>query len=402
MADHAKYSPSQLSRIIKCPGSVKLCTDIPSTTSRYAEEGTLLHKVMENTLNTRILVDPALDAHLAKEAEKHKLNKEQTRACEEALQYFKEVWAEARLEGIVSSRLEMKASLAYLNIPECYGTADVVIKTYDSLHIMDWKFGQGIEVSPKDNPQFMAYALGSVSSLKELTDYKHIHMHVVQPRLNNMYCVTHDSADALLCWCEETLRPALQAAETTAPCNPGEEQCRWCNAKQDCLARYEYAKQIASEVWAMHARKSTVKDEDLAALLEDAKFLKVYIADLEKLALERALDGRALPGYKVVHGRTSRSWADEEAAREYLLARDDVDFEDLFEQKFVTPPKAEKLFKGAKKDETLQALIHKTVGKPTLAKDSDPRKEYAPSAVNAFEKYADNSFVKHVKARRAQ
>lgn len=385
MSDHAKYSPSQLHRIIACPGSVNMCKDEPNDTSSYAEEGTMLHKVMEKSLIQspyyNLEVPPSL-------VEQYKLDREQLRACEDAFSYFSEVFIEVCVEPNVQVQLETKTSLAYLNLKDCYGTADVKISTDNSLHIIDWKFGRGIEVIVKDNPQFMAYALGAVKSVDELRSYDRIVTHVVQPRINNMYEYSYKPEELLL-WCEETLRPALEQAETVGPCNPGLTQCQWCLAKYKCRARFELAQNTAEKVFAMY-KKSTVDNEELAALLADAKFLEKYIKELKVYALDQCVKGEKMPGYKVVCGRTSRSWKDEKAAQAYLLARcDDGDYEleDLFVSKFLTPPAAEKLTKAMKKDEEFQALIYKSPGKPTLTHESDPRKEYAINAETTFKEY---------------
>ena len=59
---HAKYSPSQLARIIACPGSVAMSEGIEQLpTSPYAAEGTMLHGFMEQYLDTGIMPDVRTD-----------------------------------------------------------------------------------------------------------------------------------------------------------------------------------------------------------------------------------------------------------------------------------------------------------------------------------------------------
>lgn len=373
MSEHAKYSPSQLHRVIECPGSVALTADEPEETTNYAEEGTMLHKAIEQLIKTNTLPE---------------LTKEQARACEEAFDYYDAVLKEASLDQVVSIDLEARTNLAYLNLPECYGIADVIIRTSSTLHVLDWKFGQGVEVHVKDNPQFMAYAVGACSSVQELLAYDKIVTHVVQPRINNMYA--HEYApQQLLLWVEETLRPAITSAENNGPCKAGLKQCQWCKAKYKCVARYDLAKKTAEQVFAMYARPS-IDDDDLADLLAKAPFLEKYLSELKSHVFDRCLSGQGFPGYKVVCGRTSRAWKDENAAREWLIAQTDkpgapFTFEDLYESKFVSPPKAEKLAKGLKKDKDFAALIVTHPGKPTLVPSSDLRGEYsAPNVWSAY------------------
>ena len=383
MSEHAKYSPSQLHRIIECPGSVALTADEPEETTNYAEEGTMLHRVMEQSIKN----SPVSDVWFNKE-----LTKEQTRTCEEAHEYYLEVLKEAQLEGPCEVSLESKTSLAYINLPDCYGTADVVIRTPKTLHVLDWKFGQGVEVHVKDNPQFMAYAVGAAESVEELLSYERVVTHVVQPRINNMYAHEY-MPQQLLLWVEETLRPALTSAENNGPCKAGLTQCQWCKAKHKCVARYDLAKKTAEQVFAMYAQPS-IDDDDLADLLAKAPFLEKYLSELKAHVYERCLSGQGFPGYKVVCGRSSRAWKDENAAREWLMAQADkpevsFTFEDLFESKFLSPPKAEKLAKGLKKDPDFLAMINVNPGKPTLVSSTDPREEY--TAPNEFLKFAEEN-----------
>ena len=391
MTKHAEHSPSQLHRIIACPQSVKLSLGEPNETSSYAQEGTMLHEVMEKSLGTSsrhkepiIMSDEDLIL-----TGRRPLTREQRRACENAAEYYFEVLQSLMFEGSVKIELESVSSLAYLNMPTCYGIADVRLTTPKSLHILDWKFGQGVEVHVKDNPQFQAYALGSASSVSDLLAYEKVVTHVVQPRLNNYYGQEYTPQELIL-WGEETLRPALDMAMSDGPCNPGVEQCRWCLAKHKCEARYRLAESTAQEIFTMYA-KGSITDEKVAHLLKDAKMLEFYIKDLKVRALDQCCSGNGFPGFKAVSGRTSRGWRDEEKAREFLLEKSDegeFDFDDLFVSKFLTPPKAEKLTKMMKKDEEFQALIQVFPGKPTLVPESDPRDDYKTSAAKAFASYA--------------
>ena len=61
-AKHAKYSPSQLSRIIACPGSVFMSEGIEQLpTSPYAAEGTMLHSYMEQYIDSNTMPDVRTD-----------------------------------------------------------------------------------------------------------------------------------------------------------------------------------------------------------------------------------------------------------------------------------------------------------------------------------------------------
>ena len=56
---HAPFSPSQLPRLIRCPGSFRLTKDLTDQPSEYAQEGTMLHKVTEICLENQHASVPA-------------------------------------------------------------------------------------------------------------------------------------------------------------------------------------------------------------------------------------------------------------------------------------------------------------------------------------------------------
>ena len=47
MTAHHPLGPSGGHRWMACPGSVRLCSDLPDTSSPYAEEGTKAHRLTE-------------------------------------------------------------------------------------------------------------------------------------------------------------------------------------------------------------------------------------------------------------------------------------------------------------------------------------------------------------------
>lgn len=92
------------------------------------------------------------------------------------------------------------------------------------------------------------------------------------------------------------------------------------------------------------------------------------------------LDGKEIPGWKLVEGRGSREWADLDAAFEALPTRG-VDAALLWERKPVTPPALEKAIGKKQFTEAAGDLVLKRPGKPALAPESDKRPPYNPAAV---------------------
>ena len=55
-------------------------------------------------------------------------------------------------------------------VPEGFGTGDCLIVADKLLHIVDFKYGQGIVVESENNPQMMLYALGALRLFDHLYD----------------------------------------------------------------------------------------------------------------------------------------------------------------------------------------------------------------------------------------
>jgi len=268
--------------------------------------------------------------------------------------------------------------------------------------IIDWKFGQGIFVPVVNNKQLLAYAS---CTLKHTDEHDHMyHMHIVQPRKDNMGSWMQTKAQ-LSNWVNDELKPAvLQSRRADAECIPGEEQCRWCVGVR-CRARAESVKRIASEIFAPYAKgEKMFKDdfievEELTHLLDQANLAKAFIAELSQHMLSKCLTEEGLPGYKAVAGRSFRVWKDEAEAQKYLLGlvlddTNDIQDEDIFKTKMITVAQAEKLDKEIKKSDSFKALWHKPQGKAVLAPESDPRESIVKTAQQAFAQYAENPVKK--------
>jgi len=370
---HAECSPSQLKRVLLCPGSRRLKREAPEEkASDYAIEGTMLHEVTERKIyarhyhlfkkvNHKESYYKRLDANY-----KNKLTKEQYTVTEECVEYFESLIRELQLTSEIESVvLEGKTSLEWYNLPEVDGYVDVCIKSDNRIDIIDWKFGQGVPVSSKENPQGMAYAAGSFDSILELTEKDSVHIHIVQPRLNS-FTPWHTSGSELFEWVKEILYPGIVASrKPDAPCIPGDACNMWC-VGPSCTAREKMVQKKASEIFEQYTpgnlHNDFTDDDELAPMLKDAKMINSFITELTALALQKCISGEGFPGYKAVAGRSFRYWVDEKKAEEWLQDKaedNDVNFEyeDLYVTKFVTVAAAEKLDQGSRYKKTLKRCL---------------------------------------------
>lgn len=71
-------------------------------------------------------------------------------------------------------------------VPEGFGTGDCVIIANNTMCIIDLKFGKGVPVDPKDNPQLMLYAIGALEDLGFMYDINRVVLTIAQVRLSNI------------------------------------------------------------------------------------------------------------------------------------------------------------------------------------------------------------------------
>ena len=185
-SSHTVASPSALHRLMRCPGSAVLCKSVPEQSSKYAEEGTLFHSVMEYILKSKLgeqvtnkWVRMYIDTYSTIALEKEAVD-EMVDCVQGATQWFNLNFVNAT-QIIAETRLPMYYS------DRDYGTADVIVLFDDRLVIVDWKYGKGVDVSPNNNPQLISYALSALKYLSsqhiDIRNFKEIETIIYQPRI---------------------------------------------------------------------------------------------------------------------------------------------------------------------------------------------------------------------------
>ena len=114
-------------------------------------------------------------------------------------------------------------------------------------------------------------------------------------------------------------------------------------------------------------------DIEVAEALTIGQRLKSWLSDLEEYALGACLDGREIPGFKAVEGRSVRAWTDADAAFTAAKAAG-VPEEMLYERKPVTLAALEKIMGKKPFAEALADYVATPPGKPTLVKADDKRR----------------------------
>lgn len=360
MTAHAKLSASGSHRWLNCPGSIKAEEGIPDGGSIHALEGTRAHNLADLCFEK----DCFADAFLGEEMDGGIIDAEMVEHVNGYISYVREM-----CRGADSLESEQRLDFSRW-VPEGFGTSDIVAVKGSQLIIIDLKYGKGVEVSAEDNPQLMLYALGAIDEYDWL-GIDSVLMCIYQPRKNNVSEVEMSLGD-LLKWAQWVKAQAQIAVQDDAPRNPGEKQCQWCKAKATCPALFEYTqKVIGAEFDDLDAAENpdALPVDKLKLVLASKKLIEGYLSAVEKHAMALAEQNK-LPGFKLVEGRSIRRWQDEEIAVKVLSEQ--FEETDLFERKFISPTKAEKLV-GKKGKSALSELVVKPRGKATLVPEDDKR-----------------------------
>lgn len=362
---HAVLSPSAAGRWLVCTPSARLEERFPDKAGDFAQEGSLAHEFGEAILKG------SDESHLSKlRTEKFYSEEmeEYARGYAEFVQGKFELAKRATPDAVL--RIEEKIDLtAY--VPEGFGTGDAIILADGTLDIIDLKYGKGVPVSAVENKQMMLYALGALDMFGFMYAIDKVRMTIYQPRLDSI-SEYELPADDLVVWGEVVLKPAAASAfKGEGDFVPG-KHCQFCRVKAQCRALAERNLKAAEHEFDDVALLS---DGELADILTRAEGIKSWINAVEEFALQAALEGKTIPGFKLVEGRSVRRYSDEGKVAETLIANG-FKKENIYDPpKLKTITSMEKLITKKAFAALLGSLVVKPQGKPTLVPASDKRPE---------------------------
>jgi hypothetical protein len=252
-------------------------------------------------------------------------------------------------------------------LPGVFGSADLLGRLGDTAIVLDWKFGDGVDVAVEENPQAMFYAAAAMRTPKVAWAFKgatSIECIIVQPT----------AAVPVKCWrttparirdFERQLFAAVKEALGPEPSMQTGDHCRWCAAKPICPL-------LTGAV--DRALKTSLQNIDAARLgemLEQAPLIEEYLASVRALAQQLLENGEPMPGFKLVQKRATRQWINADEAQAALAALG-LDETELTETKLVSPAQAEKALKKRKIELPDDLVVAVSTG-TTLAPEKDPR-----------------------------
>ncbi len=432
---HRRYSPSQADRIALCPGSTKLLDRVPPRgETEWSIEGTKAHIVLQAALENR--VRDARIAHL-----------DYSELCMEALDarddgpytnFYSSI--NRMLEEVYDILDQFPDAIlwteTYVEPPSTVAPGDVggycdvaiYVPSINRLWVFDYKHGAGVTKSVEGNRQVLQYGAGSVYdpmsplNARDDSDREMYFIHqlaapliitlvIVQPRAFHAEGVVRaKDVSALDLWTYlQQMDDAIVMAEADeAPLVPGEEQCRFCDAKVECPARQTMMLSSAQTHFNSVRDVLVTKLPSVDLMTPDDfawgsfvfPLMEKYIKEFYERRNELMRSGLEVPGYKLVEVDPKRDWFGAPAAIAPQLAAliGCTEAELWREPKFITLTEAENMVvkayralakrgsKDAAAEDARKAFAVFTDKKPTgsitIVEASDPRPSIMAGAAN--------------------
>ena len=280
---HSKYAPSKLSRVLACPGSAGAAET--EEAGPAALKGTQLHDLAEEMLTWG---EPISDP-----------DPQDVRRVQPYVDYVLD-WKSQLEPCTLGIEVMLRSSL----VPEFFGTADAVLVSEDTLHIIDLKTGN-TPVSPYDNTQLMAY----LSLLWEQHPWKtKFFASIVQPSVGGSPVAVEYTASQLIDF-RLRLIQALDSDELHAG-----NHCRYCPLLATCETARNHVLQCAD------FQKEDLTVAHCLQIIEAVPVLQALEKHAKTEMLARLMRGETIPGWRIGRSIGNRKWDDEEAVIAELKA----------------------------------------------------------------------------------
>ena len=359
-SEHAVLSASSANRWLHCPPSVRLSEGYMDKASAFAMEGTSAHELCEYKLRS------ALGMEAENPTENLDFYNTEMEECAEGYATYILGLVEKANETCSDPVVMVEQRVDFSRyVPEGFGTADCIIIADETLNIVDYKHGKGVEVSAEDNPQMKLYALGALELFDCLYDISKVQMTIFQPRLSNVSVFVMDKAD-LLNWANDELTAKAELAfEGKGELCCG-EWCKFCKAKANCKERARVNMEMAQYEFR---KSSLLTDKEVVEILSRIDELTSWASDVKNFALEQAVRGKQWPGWKVVEGRSNRKYTDEGAVAQVVKNAG----YNPYDEKIMGITNMTKMLGKEKFNELLGDFVERPQGKPTLVPEDDNR-----------------------------
>jgi len=362
MTAHAILSASSSSRWLSCTPSARLEQEFKDQETTAAAEGTAAHALAEYKLRRYL-------EQKAKKPRSEFDGPEMEGYTDDYVSFVTETY-EAVKQNCKGLLMLIEQHLDFSSyVPGGFGTGDCIIVADGKLHVIDFKYGQGLLVNSEHNTQMMLYALGALELFDSLYKIDTVAMTIFQPRRENV-STWEMSVDELHDWAEEVLKPKARLAFGGLGEYKAGPWCQFCKAKIKCRAR---AEESLRSVKADFDLPPVLTDDELEEILPKLDGMAKWANELMSYAAMAAINtGKHWKGFKLVEGRSTRKFSDEKAVAEAAI---EAGFKKIYKKSLITLTEMEKLMTKEKFAEVIGPLVIKPQGKLTLVPIADKRQE---------------------------
>ena len=351
--NHSKIvGGSTAKRVINCPGSVALVQKMPPQgSSKYADEGTLLHNVIADVLTTNNPPEHYLGTKYQDQVLTQELLDDKLNAALALLDH------EVDPGDVMEIGVEKKIGFGDL-LPGVFGSCDVIGRIGKRAYIIDWKFGSGVAVTAEENEQLLFYAAAAMHTPETQWAFDcvdDVELIIIQPPVIRRWVTTKKRIAAFAL---DLAQAVKLSSQPDAPIKTG-DHCRWCSAKAICPAMNGDIERETQRVVKL------LSPDELGACLTRADTLETYINDLRALAFKTLEAGGKVPGFKLVAKRGTRQWVNEAKVAEMYG-------DEAMKKELLSPAQLEKVLKTRKATLPDGLAISVSSGS-TIASEGDPR-----------------------------
>ena len=380
MSEHHRLSPSDADGWMVCAGKPRMEERFPNESSEFSSEGTAAHTVREMCLTTGRDVQEFVGELIEADEIFFEVTQEWVTWLQPGIDRIREAKG---FTWTFEYRTEMDPW-----IPGGFGTLDAGGISPNLIVIDDLKVGRGIPVDAVGNKQLMIYALGFwMNYARHKTKAKNFLLRIDQPRVVGGGTEWEVTLDELLLFAEQVAAAAMATLEPDAPLQPSEKGCRFCRAARNasCYALDQFCLDLM-DLNLEHLDALRTKEPELITydqltperrsyVLKHTSLIRSWIANLHSVALDDAIKGLPVPGFKAVATQGDRSWVSEEQAEEFWKGK--LTAKEMYSQKLKSPAQMETVA-GTRNWTKAQELIHRPDGKAALVPATDKRDALIP------------------------
>lgn len=346
---HSFLSPSSLDRALLCPASPSLCEGLPDESTVYSKEGTGFHELMEydNTfVDTKNLDDyfnsakELLASYEFSESVLRELS-EYWYQTSEFIQTMKDNFMSKGFE--ITEYKELKLPMYYSSVDS--GTLDLgwdcnLPSGKHLILILDYKYGKGVEVEVKHNPQVISYAKSFIEYLKSMNNLKeedivNIQTIIYQPRIaspikRQAYLLEELNKET------ERINKGVELVYYIYKAKqhdlydyavPSDSACKFCKAKSLCKKYNEEMLSLLGDL--PQIRETAISNEQIVKILEFEKNvlpkITEYINFVKSSVEDRLLAGDKINGVHLVESKTRTQYIQDTNKIVDVLSKEGID-----------------------------------------------------------------------------